>query len=1032
MKQIFPILGLFFLVLFKLQAQDSLQVYHWSDLAAKAFLAQQAEDYALMKVYADAAYLKGKAVLPAGDSSLARLLYYKAYGIDYVLEDAEGALTLYEQAVDWQLASGAPAYDLAMTLMAMGDCYDVAFGAPQKAKAYYSQALESLETVREKHLVDYALLLFYCGNAEEQLGHLAKAKAFYKRALGFQKNGNQLDYSSTLNGLANLAKTEGRWLDAEDYYLESLAVDARELGKKHQNYSASLLNLADLYMRMRRMEEAEPLLLEAEKIDREVLGPKDLNYGVTLMGLARFYSTMGKWRKGKEYYQRAQAIFIANNWTVTAQYAGLLLSMSGNAEIQENYAEAISLSTQAIAIYQQIYPADHHVITSCMMRKANVLSKQGDYQKALSIYAQAEDRYRQALGPKHYYRLAALNREASMFIALGQPQKAVPVLKEALVANSSISWSMEAGADYLDQMRAHAFPANNYLEEYLASLAVWIDLLASKKGQKQQQLAIVDLALDLLEKERANTTQANNQFFFLRETASWVEKGLSLLAEEEVDQAIDLIERTKAVLLLQAQSAPALPKDWQQRKDQLEQKQANLRGAYLNAGAKQQEALLAALNQSNRELDQFRKELQSNYPDLAASYYQTATPKIKDLQAALGPKMALLDYFMGQEKLYILYLDKDKSRLISRSLKNGQLTKELNQLYKNLSHYKPRKKEEALALKTSYMQLAQTLGEELLGFLPAELEQLLILPDAELSFIPFGLLLSEQPKTDNYSDLPYYLKDLAISYNYSAALWLENKNSSKRKNNGLILGLAASYGGEAAEQRAPKAQNWRAVLQDLPAAKEEIKRLSDYYQGDFFIGESATESLFKEKARDYAVLHLAMHGLLDEQNPSLSALAFTEDNDSSENNFLQAYEIAQMELQADLVVLSACQTGQGRFERGNGTASLARAFMYAGSPALLVSLWQVNDQSTAYIMHQFYAQLAQGANKAEALQQAKLAYLKEQTEELAKHPNLWSAFILLGDEKSLLIKEKESSWNYILLALPLFLFALFVLLRKRK
>lgn len=149
-------------------------------------------------------------------------------------------------------------------------------------------------------------------------------------------------------------------------------------------------------------------------------------------------------------------------------------------------------------------------------------------------------------------------------------------------------------------------------------------------------------------------------------------------------------------------------------------------------------------------------------------------------------------------------------------------------------------------------------------------------------------------------------------------------------------------------------------------------------------------------------------------------MAFTEDNDSSENNFLQAYEIAQMELQADLVVLSACQTGQGRFERGNGTASLARAFMYAGSPALLV------------IMHQFYAQLAQGANKAEALQQAKLPYLKEQTEELAKHPNLWSAFILLGDEKSLPIKEKGMSWYYILLALPLFLFALFVLLRKRK
>jgi CHAT domain-containing protein len=158
-----------------------------------------------------------------------------------------------------------------------------------------------------------------------------------------------------------------------------------------------------------------------------------------------------------------------------------------------------------------------------------------------------------------------------------------------------------------------------------------------------------------------------------------------------------------------------------------------------------------------------------------------------------------------------------------------------------------------------------------------------------------------------------------------------------------------------------------------------------------------------------------MHGLLDAQNPTLSALAFSEDGDSIENNFLQAYEISQMQLNANLVVLSACETGYGNFEKGNGLASLARAFMYAGVPALLVSLWEVNDQSTAIIMHSFYENLANGENKAYALQKAKLNYIS-QANNIAAHPAYWSPFIQLGDFSPIAIAPKSNGFNYIWVA----------------
>ncbi|MCP4443302.1 MAG: CHAT domain-containing protein, partial [Aureispira sp.] len=164
------------------------------------------------------------------------------------------------------------------------------------------------------------------------------------------------------------------------------------------------------------------------------------------------------------------------------------------------------------------------------------------------------------------------------------------------------------------------------------------------------------------------------------------------------------------------------------------------------------------------------------------------------------------------------------------------------------------------------------------------------------------------------------------------------------------------------------------------------------------------------QAKDYGVIHLAMHGILNKKHPILSNLAFTKDDDLEQNNFLHAYEISQLELHADLVVLSACETGYGKFKQGEGVLSLARSFMYAGVPSLVVSLWQVNDASTAQIMNYFYENLAKKKDKATALQQAKLEYLKT-AKGLAAHPAFWAPFIQIGNSEPILIKTKH---NYTL------------------
>jgi LPXTG-motif cell wall-anchored protein len=380
----------------------------------------------------------------------------------------------------------------------------------------------------------------------------------------------------------------------------------------------------------------------------------------------------------------------------------------------------------------------------------------------------------------------------------------------------------------------------------------------------------------------------------------------------------------------------------------------------------------------------------------------------------------LLEYVIADKQVYILWVSNQEVNMTVQALPKDSLNRQIARLHRNLSHYEEirsqyqRVYEEYVRLgHWFYVQLLQPVLSKSQG-----LEHLIIIPDGELSNLPFEAFLTEAPKPGlAYAQMPYLLRQYRISYSYSAGLWQENRQQGTKANNGQILAMAPSY--PPADSlvfrafRLPSHRLLRQKLSPLPSAKAEVLALSKLFAGHFAFDSLATEYQFKQGAERYAVIHLALHGLLDNQKPLLSALAFTEDGDSLENNLLQAYEISQMRFQANLVVLSACETGFGRFEQGNGTASLARAFMYAGLPALVVSLWQVNDASTAFIMEQFYRNLDQGMDKAKALQEAKLSYLQYYDDPQAAHPAFWASFIQLGDSSPIALQRKSSYWWWV-------------------
>ena len=212
----------------------------------------------------------------------------------------------------------------------------------------------------------------------------------------------------------------------------------------------------------------------------------------------------------------------------------------------------------------------------------------------------------------------------------------------------------------------------------------------------------------------------------------------------------------------------------------------------------------------------------------------------------------------------------------------------------------------------------------------------------------------------------------------------------------------------------------------LPGIKEEVKNISKYLDADIYLDYKATESSFKQLASDYEILHLAMHTILDDNNPLYSKMAFTQFVDEEEDGLLHAFEVYNMQLNAKLVVLSSCSSGFGKLQEGEGMQSLARSFAYAGCPSILMSLWEVADNATVEMMDYFYKYLIKGFSKPEALRLSKLNFINK-ADRLKSNPFFWSGFIVLGDSDPLF--HDFNIRSSLILVIPLILIAVIIVLR---
>lgn len=935
--------------------------------------------------YMRAAVAKAKQDYGSQDTVYARMLYQLGVAYDYT-EHYKESIELYEQARLIQEEQNPLSKDFANTLNAVGYYYHHT-GEYDDALQLYIEAKEIREEVLGVEHPDYAISLNNLGYLYHDISEYDKALFVYIQAKEVREKvlgKEHPDYATSLNNLAYLYHDIGELDKALPLYIQALDIDEKNYGAEGGDYAMSLNNLAHLYHDMENYDKALPLFIKAVEIQKKEYGFSHFAYAFSLHSLAYCYGNM------------------------------------------KNYDKALPLYNQALNIQAKVLGREHWDYSITLNNLAYAYKDIGEYDKALPLYIESKNINKKVLGTKHPDYILSLNNLASLHKEMGEYDQAKSYLIEAIQATSSTNIPWDINPTWANYLAEAEYTSYHHLEMILTSLACVYELLENDQSTvnvKEKQQIVVDLAIELNTQLLDLVSNEKDKLRALKQSSQWVHKGLMMLdSQKNYAKAFSLIDQNKSVLLLQANKLDDayklgnLPKDLVLKDKKMSDKQTELQ-ARLNEHRPKSEkdSLRTLLNSLNADMMIFEKTLKEQYPKYYQLKHKKVETKIEEIQELLDAQTALIEYVITDSLIHIFYVDQETIQWEKSLVANKKLKRHIQKLRAALSDYELIAKQGKLAYQ-QYTEHAHWFYQNLIASVlegKKHIKNLVIVTDGELGHLPFETFLLEEaaPKTMNYSDLHYLVQDYNISYNYSAALWKENKTAAKPSNNGQLLALAANYDiqlkSSMSTKRLAADRMQREMLDPLPAARKEVEMLQEKYLGVFAFDTLASERMVKEKAADFAILHFATHGILNNQRPMLSALALTENSDSTESNFWQAHEISKMNLNTDLVVLSACQTGYGKFEEGNGIASLARAFMYANASALVVSLWQVNDNTTSEIMKNFYANLSNDMYKDQALRQAKLKYIQA-AKGIAAHPAFWSPFIMIGNTTAIDLKTKTT------------------------
>jgi CHAT domain-containing protein len=412
---------------------------------------------------------------------------------------------------------------------------------------------------------------------------------------------------------------------------------------------------------------------------------------------------------------------------------------------------------------------------------------------------------------------------------------------------------------------------------------------------------------------------------------------------------------------------------------------------------------------ANTQLETFLVMIDENYPKQASNFYNIQYATLAEIQSNLEKETVMIEYnlikLFNKDYLYLYLISTSNAKMfvVPVPVDFSDKISQLNKLTKSPFLLQQANREQFITLSN---ELYQVLIEPIIQELDNK-SKLIIIPEGELFYLPFEILLSTNDKKP-FEDLDFLIKDFDITYQYSATIYQQLKSKPAIENKSLLAfapvfeqGQSISTANRSLDFMVDSL--YQSISNDkfigLPNTKKEVETIAETIIKNkgiatVLLADKATKSQLQTNLKQpYQFIHLATHGLVNYKNPKLSALACYENSLKSSDDLLFANEIQMQDIQADLVVLSSCESGIGQLVKAEGLIALNRSFIYAGANNVMFSLWKVNDEYTSELMINFYKFYMEKEEYSAALRQAKLKLLQDP---ITANPRYWAAFVLIG------------------------------------
>ncbi|MEG3896329.1 tetratricopeptide repeat protein [Microcoleus sp. SVA1_B6] len=919
------------------------------------------------------------------------------------LGEQQKALQYLNQSLPLSQAVGDRS-QAAITLNSIGLVYSK-LGEPQKALQYFNQSLPLGRAVGDRS--GEAITLSNIGKVYSDLGEKQTALEYYNQSLPPTRAlGDRHGEAITLNNIGKVYSDLGETQKALEYYNRSLPL-SREIGDRLQA-ATTLNNIGAVYLALGEQQKALEYFSKSLPLSREV-GDRS-GEAVTLSNMGKVYSDLGEKQKALEYYNKSLPLSqaVGDRWA----QANILNSIGAVYSDLREQKKALEYYHQSLHLSREIGDRSGGSIT--FNNIGRIYDDSGDKQKALEYYNQSL-RLSREVGDR--------SREATILKNIGlvylkseEKQKALQYFSQSLLLSRAVSHPVIEAVNLfgMASVKRDLSNFNEALKDIEASLKI-IENLRTKIASPELRSSYfatvqnyyefyIDLLMQLHKTnpksgydttalEASERSRARSLLELLQESNANIREGISpelLQQEKSLQQQLDAIEKQR----IETISSP------------------NPNATKIAEIDKQRLALL-------QEYQQIQAQIRSASPRYAALTQPQPLTRPEIQKQILDENTILLQYSLGKDRSYLWVVT-------STGLTSYELPKRADIETAAVAFRTAVTSPTQRNIPQKVAQASANLGQIILQPAAAQLanKRLLIVPDGVLHYTPFPALTLPQTAGQN-TNVPLIAEHEIITLPSASTLAILRQNYGDRKPPSQTLAILADpvfspdderIKGKITQattekleannlglNRSVRASEIKWPPDRLPFTRQEAQTISSLFPSassrQIFDFDASRTTATDGNLVNYQIIHLATHGLANSKNPELSGMVMSmvDDKGNLVNGFLRLTDIFNLKLAANLVVLSACQSGMGQNVKGEGMVGLTRGFMYAGAQRIAVSLWSVDDEGTAVLMQKFYQKmLQQKLTSAAALRAAQMEMMQQ---EKWKSPYYWAAFTLQGEWK---------------------------------